>query len=172
VATDLRFATVVAGTGHACGLTTAGRAYCWGENSSGQRGDGTTDATPRPTAVQGGLTFAALTAGDRHTCGVTPEGAAYCWGDNTLGALGTSDAADRCGGQPCSTTPVRAAGPLVFEVLSASRGLNGSHTCGVTPSAHAYCWGRNTSGQLGTGAGSGAGVRPLLVWGQPPPIGH
>ncbi len=169
VSTDARFTSVVAGGLHACGLATDGRVHCWGDNTMGQRGDGTTARAPEPTTVVGGLVFVALTAGERHTCGLTDEGHAYCWGDNGRGALGGSSSPTDCGGAPCSTIPIRAATPLVFDVLSASTGRDGSHTCGVTPRGHAYCWGRNDVGQLGAGAGSGAGIEPRLVWGQPDP---
>lgn len=82
---------------HSCGVTTAGKAYCWGSNSVDQLGIGTA-AGPQvcrtvtcsmtPVAVSGGLTFAALGAGGNHTCAVTPGGAAYCWGLNLSGELG------------------------------------------------------------------------------------
>jgi alpha-tubulin suppressor-like RCC1 family protein len=169
VSTGEHFTSVVAGGLHACGLATDGRAYCWGDNAWGQRGDGTTDRAPAPTAVLGGQPFVGLTAGERHTCGLTAEGHAYCWGDNSRGALGATHTAPDCGGAPCSLIPVRAAAPLVFDVLSASTGREGSHTCGVTPTGHAYCWGRNDVGQLGAGVSSGAGIQPRLVWGQPEP---
>jgi alpha-tubulin suppressor-like RCC1 family protein len=169
VGTTQRFSAIVAGTVHVCGLTSSGNAYCWGANDAGQLGIGTTTVVPGPTPVVGDISFAALTAGDRHTCGLTADGAAYCWGDNALGALGTADVGEHCQGDPCSTIPVRAAAPFHFAVVSASRGPNGSHTCGVTPSGHAYCWGRNTAGQLGAGAGGGSGFQPQLVKGQPEP---
>ena len=99
VAGDLTFAAVTAGTFYTCGLTPSGAAYCWGDNKSGELGDGTT--TPRlvPTPVTGGLTFAVVSVGvgsspDKHTCGVTTGGAAYCWGANHYGQVGDGTTAN------------------------------------------------------------------------------
>jgi alpha-tubulin suppressor-like RCC1 family protein len=166
VGTTERFVSLTAAGLHACALTADGRAFCWGDNAVGQRGDGTTAPSAVPTSVIGDLTFVQLTAGERHVCGVTADGHAYCWGDNSSLALGTADAVAGCAGVACSPVPVRAAAPLSFTVLSASAGLGGGHTCGITTEGHAYCWGRNADGQLGTGKWGGARRDPVPVWGQ------
>ena len=82
------FSTIAAGAFHACGVSTAGATYCWGDNSSGQLGDGTTTDRTAPTAVAGSLTFTGIGAGFSHTCGLTASGATYCWGSNASGQLG------------------------------------------------------------------------------------
>jgi alpha-tubulin suppressor-like RCC1 family protein len=136
----ITFAAVSAGD-HACGLTPAGTAYCWGFNYSGALGNGTTANSATPVAVAGGLTFAVVSAGAGYTCGVTPAGAAYCWGSNDSGALGNGTTTN-------STAPVAVAGGLRFAALTAGQDF---HTCGVTPAGAAYCWGLNIAGQLGNG---------------------
>jgi alpha-tubulin suppressor-like RCC1 family protein len=108
IAGGLNLYTVSAGGQHACGLVgtfppnqtlrpTTSVAYCWGDNSSGQLGNGTMTSNTMPSAVAGGLNFGTLSAGGRHTCAVvlnnsiSPNaGAVYCWGDNTHGQLGNS----------------------------------------------------------------------------------
>src|SRR2546422_1249264 len=77
-----------AGSDHTCGVA-SGAAYCWGDNTYGELGDGTY-ATDRltPAAVSGGLTFAGVSGGTLYTCGVTTSGAAYCWGYNGNGEEG------------------------------------------------------------------------------------
>src|SRR5438552_18535504 len=80
--TFLTFGTVSPGDAHTCGITTDGTSYCWGDNSDGQLGDGTTSDRSTPAAVPGGLSFITVGAGYRHTCGVTNAGAPYCWGRN------------------------------------------------------------------------------------------
>ena len=99
----LDFTTVSAGGHHACGVTSAGAAYCWGANSHGQLGDGTTSDRWSPVPVAGGVRFTALSAGNHHTCGVNSVGTVYCWGGNYLGQLGDGTTADR-------PSPVRVAG--------------------------------------------------------------
>jgi alpha-tubulin suppressor-like RCC1 family protein len=76
---------------HACGVTTTGMAYCWGDNSEGELGIGSPDAHPHPTpaSVSGGMKWATVSAGlGSMTCGVTTNGITYCWGANINGALG------------------------------------------------------------------------------------
>ena len=54
-----------------------------------------------------------------------------------------------CSGEQGPTQPT-APTKLVVAPVSVSAGL--SHSCGVTPSGAAYCWGSNAYGELGNGA--------------------
>ena len=83
----------------ACGVTTAGAAYCWGWNFYGEVGDGTTTLRGAPVVVAGGHLFR-FSAGSSslsgvHSCGVTTDNAAYCWGYNFYGQLGDGTTEDR-----------------------------------------------------------------------------
>ena len=140
-ANGVSLASVTAAHKQACGLTDVGEAYCWGENTQGQLGIGTTRDTTYPAAVSGGLVFASLDSrGPGHSCGVTTAGSAYCWGSNGFGQLGTS-------GDSGSPAPAQVDGGLLFA--SVAPGF--FHTCGVTVEGQAYCWGYGRFGQLGTG---------------------
>jgi alpha-tubulin suppressor-like RCC1 family protein len=91
----LLFDAVTTGFQHSCGVTTGGTVYCWGGNSSGQLGDGTTNDRLLPTPAAGGLKFNGVAAGDAYTCGVAASGSAYCWGLNRLGQLGDGTTTNR-----------------------------------------------------------------------------
>jgi alpha-tubulin suppressor-like RCC1 family protein len=135
------FSSVTTGFAHACALTADGTPYCWGDNTTGELGNGTTTPSTIPVAVSGGLHFSSISAGYAHTCGVTSAGAAYCWGDNEFGQLGV------LGITSYVATPAALAVSLKFASVSAGF----DHTCGVA-NGIAYCWGNNARGQLGTGA--------------------
>ena len=97
----LTFVTVSVGSQHSCGVTTRGAAYCWGNNVSGQLGDGTTTQSSVPVAVAGGLTFGSLSSRGARTCGVATSGIVYCWGWATTGAINErSSVPVRLGGSP------------------------------------------------------------------------
>src|SRR5438552_16811380 len=59
------FVSIDAGSTHACGLTSAGQAWCWGRNALGQLGDSTASSTLVPVAVypSGRSAFSQVSAG-------------------------------------------------------------------------------------------------------------
>ena len=147
-----QFASLVAGDGHACGLTASGTAYCWGRNGAGQLGDATNSMRSAPVATGGGLTFTGLAAGNDHTCGITGAGAAYCWGRNDYGQLGDGTTVNR-------NIPVPVIGGIVFTSIVAGAFYN----CALTSIGTMYCWGVNPHSQFGNGAISFQAATPVLV---------
>jgi hypothetical protein len=133
------FTQIAAGRNHTCALRTDGNAYCWGDNSRGQIGNGPTVPSDSPTQVEGRYTQ--ITAGAEHTCALNNTGNAFCWGANDSGQLGLDNTDDAL--EPRAVAPA-----LAFRSISAG----GATTCAVTMSGAVYCWGLNSYGQVGDGA--------------------
>lgn len=155
--TSLNVASVAAGDGFACALSTTGRVFCWGRNDGGQLGDGTQVDRLIPVEVAGGITFDAripVTAGAGHACATKPDGTVYCWGRNESGQLGDGSMLPR-------STPALVSGGIAFVAVSAG----GAHSCGLDALGTGYCWGRNDAGQLGQGTASGPSSAPSPVVG-------
>ena len=148
-------AAVATSGSHTCALTEAGAVWCWGLNTDGQLGDGTSMNRSTPVLVTGlSSGIMAVAAGGSHTCALTTGGRVLCWGDNSHGELGDGTLADR-------HTPVAVSG-LASGVVAIAAGVY--HTCAVKASGAAYCWGSNVFAQLGDGTETNR-VTPVEVSG-------
>jgi large repetitive protein len=146
-------ATIAAGSDFTCAVLTDTKAFCWGEGSNGQLGNGSTASVATPVAVldSTGKTLlngvVAISAGFENTCALTDSGTAFCWGANGSGQLGSGSVNSQ------SNIPVQvmdSTGQSALNVVVAiSGGLD--NNCAVTSTGAALCWGRNDFGQLGIG---------------------
>jgi alpha-tubulin suppressor-like RCC1 family protein len=135
---------VAAGELHSLALTSTGLVFAWGNNVTGQLGNGTTTNSSTPVAVSLplGTTVTAIASGYYHSMAVTSTGQVLAWGENAFGALGN-------GATTNSSTPVAvslAAGTTVTAIAAGGR-----HSLAVTSTGQVLAWGRNDFGQLGNG---------------------
>jgi len=139
---------ISSGTQHHCVILDNGEVSCWGMNSYGQLGDGTTTNryTPTQTSSLGtGRTAVAISSGLYHTCAILDNGSVSCWGDNDAGKLGDGTTTDR--NTPSQTSSL---GPNRTAVaLSTGR----HHTCAILDNGSVSCWGAGYYGALGGGSG-------------------
>jgi alpha-tubulin suppressor-like RCC1 family protein len=142
------------GANHTCALVETDRVRCWGSNSVGQLGDGSTNTHVNPVYVLAptGYTphenFSAVTTGTAYTCALNSlTSRAECWGANNYGQLGDGSTTQR-------EIAVVVRNPDSTAMTSVSHISAGfQHTCAVAGGV-AKCWGTNTFGQLGVGVGS------------------
>lgn len=172
------FANVVVGDDFQCVRTVGDNArakvYCWGDNTYGQLGDGTYTTRNYPSVTKPvdwssayGVPATAeplgLWASGRYACATLSMGqgagtTAACWGDNSKGQLGAN-----ASGVTKQNVAVRVrtgtASGVTDYLTATALALGRNHACGYVPgqSTQAYCWGDNSSGQLGAGT-SGSSV--------------
>ena len=140
-----RARSISSGYDHSCAILEDDSLVCWGYNSSGELGDGTTVLKVRPVSVKlpkGGWARA-VSAGFKHTCAILDDYSAYCWGNNFYGQLGN-------GGREERHTPVPVKFASEQKVLSVSTG--DIHTCALLSDYSLACWGSNLYGRLGDGS--------------------
>ena len=153
----------------ACAVTANGAVRCWGNNTYGQLGNGSSGfssstVVPVPvTGLENGVT--AVSVGDFDACAITAGGVVQCWGDNTFGQLGIDPMV-----LPFSAVPVTVPG-LTSGVAAVS--VRGGAACALTSGGQVTCWGNawgfvsQAAGPWGPVpvAGLSSGVRAVSVTG-------
>lgn len=86
---------ITGGAEHTCALTSSREVKCWGRNTRGQLGIGSTTDASVPTLVPGATGALSIAAGRTHTCAVMPGGSLKCWGSNGDRELGDGTNANR-----------------------------------------------------------------------------
>lgn len=136
---------IAVGSSHACALTSDGNAWCWGIGTSGQLGTGNTTSLPYAAQVKASAHFTQIALGSLHTCAIDDQSKVWCWGSNASGQVDPPD-----GGSPVPTPTEIAPGvPPAVRVAAAS-----AHSCAACADGSVWCWGTNSSGQLGNGTTS------------------
>lgn len=109
----------------ACGVA-SGEVYCWGDNSDGLLGNGTTTNSLTPVKVEGLAGATAVAVGRSSVCAIA-TGSTYCWGK--AGFVGNASNTD-------SLTPVKVNGIEGASSISVYE----HHACAVA-GEYIYCWG-------------------------------
>lgn len=149
---------IAAGCDFSLAVTASGGVLAWGDNSSGQLGDGTTvnRDTPVSTLLPAGTTVTGVGGGQAHSVAVTSTGSVLSWGDNSFAALGIGSV----GG--IFTTPQVTSLPAGTTVTSVVAGL--FYSMGKTANGMILAWGNNFRGQLGVGTSGLGDVRTTPVF--------
>lgn len=154
---SMRDGSFCADTGNASAVH---QTYCWGDNTEGQLGDGTT-TTPRAIALLPDVFGVQLGAG--FACGQRGEPGALtgidCWGRNDEGQLGRDVTSTR------EPTPAAAITSGHFGNARGGVSLGRAHACALDGANGIVCWGRGDEGQIGDGlfADSLHGVSPGIA---------
>lgn len=119
--------SLAVGDRHACALLADGMVRCWGDNGSGQLGDGTIAPRTIPVAVSGLVGVRQIAAAGGSTCALLADGTVSCWGDNGSGQLGDG------------TTSARATPAPVVGVSGATALLGLG--CASATGGRVWCWG-------------------------------
>lgn len=160
------FIQVSAGFNFTSALRADGTIWCWGRNSKGQLGDGSTTARSSPVPIVGGITdWTQISSGgdaaiEGFTIAIRSDGTAWSWGGNGTGALGNGGSGDR-------SSPVSVVGGFTdwVQVSAGSAAVLAIRSSGVGFSRHAWAWGDSTDLAMGIGTPIGTVNSPMSVAG-------
>ncbi len=147
VGIDEDWAKVEIGDGFSCGLR-SGIVWCWGSGSSGQLGAAQFASSLVPLEVSLSGLARDVAVGHDHACAILLNDSLFCWGNNAEGQLAQND--PWTGPGVNTAVPVAVAPGSSFRLVALGQG----HSCGIQLDGTLWCWGRNSSGELGQGLSS------------------
>jgi alpha-tubulin suppressor-like RCC1 family protein len=150
---------VSAGQYFSLARTAKGQVLAWGDNDSGELGNGSTGSSDVPVrvALPAGVRATAVSAEEETSLARTSGGGLFGWGDNSLGQLG--DGTTTSTDTPVSI-PILVHGPSIGHLVSLFGGCG--HTVALFSSGKVLAWGSNVFGQLGDGTTTGSDT-PVVV---------
>ena len=144
---------IAAGGSHGLALLRTGTVMAWGDNASGQIGNGANNNEDTPVSVTGLTGVTAIAAGGTFSLALLSDGTVMAWGDNSSGELGDGSNAS------FSSTPVPVTG--LGEVTAISAGVN--HALALLSDGTVMAWGDNSFGELGDGTSGSFSESPVAV---------
>lgn len=130
--------TIAAGHGHTVALKNDGTLWAWGNNFSGQVGNGTTFDRNVPTRIGSDSNWQSIATGMLHTIALKKDGTLWAWGKNTYGALGDG-----------TTTNSRAPKQIGTDTDWKTIAAGSDHTIAIKKDGSLWIWGSNSYGALG-----------------------
>jgi uncharacterized repeat protein (TIGR02543 family) len=143
---------ITLGDSHSSAITSFGRTFMWGGNSSGQLGDGTTSYSTIPIDItdhfclNSSVNIISVSLGYHHSAALSSDGRVFTWGYNIHGQLGDGTTTTKY--KPTEITNMFNLGENEIIV---SISLAGSHSSALTSSGRMFTWGNNSFGGLGDG---------------------
>ncbi len=152
---------IAAGSSHSLALKSDGTVWAWGNNFSGELGDGTTtDSSNKPVQVSELDGIEAIAAGGSLSLALKNDGTVWAWGDNQ------ASQGSRIGGQlgddeiTSSNTPLQVSDlPGGIEAIAAGA----EHGLALNDDGTVWAWGYNFFGQLGNGTATDSSNKPVQV---------
>jgi alpha-tubulin suppressor-like RCC1 family protein len=154
VALVLAASTGPAGAGASVATQAASSLMTWGDNSAGELGNGSLDASTTPVAVGGSGGITAVSAGGCHVLALDSGGTVEAWGDDTSGQLGTGAASANGDAENPVTVPG------LSDVTQVAAGTE--HSLALLSNGTVMAWGDNSRGELGDGTTTSSAV-PVAV---------
>ncbi len=139
-------------TGHSntCALLDTGAVWCWGQNTSGELGNGTTglhERTPQLVVGIDGIRNRAIDVSP--SCAVLEHGEIRCWGSDQQGQRGDGGGAEADSGLPVQVSGIDGVSKKAIAVASTS-----ASSCAILQGGAITCWGSRKYGQVGDGSSS------------------
>lgn len=134
-------AAEAAGDRHTVAILEDGTLWAWGNNSSGQLGDGTTTDRATPTQIGSDANWSKVTTGAYHTVALKSDGTLGAWGYNGWRQLGNGSETNR-------NTPTQTGTNTNWIAIGAGEFF----TLALKDDGSLWSWGRNSTNQLGDGS--------------------
>lgn len=144
--------SILAGSWYSMALSSDSRVFTWGDNRSGQIGDGSIFNRSNPIEITSffqldiGDSITQLAAGSSHSLAISSSGRVFSWGLNNYGQLGDGSEVSRLLPNDITANFNIAMGEKITQIIA-----GGFHSIAITTNSHVYSWGYNHYGQLGNG---------------------
>ncbi|MBL6748247.1 MAG: putative Ig domain-containing protein, partial [Candidatus Poseidonia sp.] len=141
--------SIYAGGHYTCAILDDASVKCWGQNTDGQLGIGSTSNTNTPTTINtlgSGRTAVSLATAMSTVCALLDDGSVKCWGSDYDGQLGNGGTNADLSSPPSSA--------INLGTGRTAKAITGGefHFCAILDDDSIKCWGQGTDGKLGTGS--------------------